>query len=224
MNQERWTAVDSYIADLMIAPDSALDAVVGRTSAAGLPAISVSPPQGKMLMLLAQLQKARTILEIGTLGGYSAIWMARALPADGRLITLELDAGHAEVARANIEQAGLTGLVEVRVGAALDLLPLLAAERVGPFDMIFIDADKANMPEYFQWAINLSRRGSLIIADNVVRDGCVIEADSTDASVQGVRRMNELIAANARVSATTIQTVGTKGYDGFAMALVIADA
>jgi len=220
MTQELWTAVDRYITDLLVPPDPALDAALEASAASGLPPINVSPNQGKLLWLLARLQGARTILEIGTLGGYSTIWLARALPAGGRLITLEIDPKHAEVARASIAHAGLADVVELRLGRALDTLPQLAAEGCGPFDLIFIDADKPNNPDYFAWALKLSRRGSLIIVDNVVRDGAVIDAASSDPSVQGVRRLNELLAAEPRVSATAIQTVGSKGYDGFAIALV----
>ncbi len=223
MAQEQWTAVDRYITDLLGPPDPALDAALQATAAAGLPPHNVSPNQGKLLLLLAQLQRARTILEIGTLGGYSTIWLARALPADGRLITLEADPKHADVARANIARAALADVVELRLGRALDTLPQLAAEDRGPFDVIFIDADKPSNPEYFAWALKLSRRGTLIIVDNVVRNGAVIDAASGDPSVQGVRRFNELLAAEPRVSATAIQTVGSKGDDGFAIALVTAD-
>lgn len=223
MTQELWTAVDRYITDLLVPPDPALDAALQASAAAGLPPINVSPNQGKLLLLLARLQGARTILEIGTLGGYSTIWLARALPVDGRLITLEVDPKHAEVARANIARAGLSEVVELRLGRALDTLPQLAAEGRGPFDLIFIDADKPSNPDYFAWALKLSRRGSLIIVDNAVRNGAVIDAASGDPSVQGVRRFNELLAAEPRVSATAIQTVGSKGYDGFAIALVTAD-
>ena len=190
------------------------------SSEAGLPPISVSPTQGKLLNLLARVRGARAILEIGTLGGYSAIWMARALPADGRLVTLEVDPKHADVARASIARAGLAERVEVRLGPALDTLQRLGAENAGPFDLIFIDADKPTLPEYFRWALRLSRPGTLIAIDNVVRDGAVIDSGSLDASVQGVRRLNELMASEPRVSATAIQTVGAKGYDGFALALV----
>ena len=223
MTQKQWTAVDRYITDLFAPPDPALDAALQASAAAGLPPHDVSPTQGKLLLLLARVQGARTILEIGTLGGYSTIWLARALPAGGRLITLEADPKHAEVARANIARAGLAAVVELRLGPALDTLPQLAAEGRGPFDLIFIDADKPNNPEYFAWALKLSRRGSLIIADNVVRNGAVVDAASSDPSVQGVRRFHELLAAEPRVSATAIQTVGSKGYDGFAIALVTAD-
>jgi predicted O-methyltransferase YrrM len=220
MNQERWTAVDQYITDLFVPPDPALDEALKASAAADLPAISVTPNLGKLLMLLAQIQGARNILEIGTLGGYSTIWLARALPRGGRLITLEADQKHAEIARANIVRAGLSDRVEVIVGKGLETLPTLAAKGAGPFDLIFIDADKPSNPDYFAWALKLSRPGSVIIIDNVVRDGAVIDAASEDASVQGVRRMNEIIAAERRVSATAIQTVGSKGYDGFAIARV----
>ncbi len=223
MTQEQWTAVDRNITDLLVPPDPALDAALQASAAAGLPPHNVSPNQGKLLQLLARVQGARTILEIGTLGGYSTIWLARALPADGRLVTLEADPKHAEVARANIARAGLADVVELCLGRALDTLPRLAAEGRGPFDLIFIDADKPSNPDYLAWALRLSRRGSLIIADNVVRDGAVLDAASGDPSVQGVRCFNELLAAEPRVSATAIQTVGAKGYDGFAIALVTAD-
>jgi predicted O-methyltransferase YrrM len=220
MNQQTWTAVDRYVDDLLVGHDAALEAALQASAQAGLPAINVAPSQGKLLNLLARVLGARAILEIGTLGGYSTIWLARALPADGRLVTLEIDATHAEVARANIAHAGLSQRVQLRLGPALDTLAQLAAERAGPFDLSFIDADKPNIPAYFKWALQLSRPGSLIVVDNVVRDGAVIEAASLDASVQGVRRLNELMASEPRVSATTIQTVGAKGYDGFALALV----
>jgi predicted O-methyltransferase YrrM len=224
MTQDRWTAVDRYITDVLVPADPVLEAAVEASAAAGLPAISVSPPHGKLLMLLAQAREARSILEIGTLGGYSTIWLGRALPADGRLITLEIDATHAEVARDNLARAGLAERVEVRLGPALESLPRLAAENAGPFDLTFIDADKPSTPEYFAWALRLSRPGSLIVVDNVVRDGAVIEADSDNPGVQGVRRLNAMIAAEPRVSATVIQTVGSKGYDGFLLALVTRGA
>jgi predicted O-methyltransferase YrrM len=223
MSQEQWTAVDRYITDLFVPPDPALDAALQDSKRAGLPSINVSPNQGKLLLLLARIQGARTILEIGTLGGYSTIWLARALPAGGRLITLEADPMHADVARVNIARAGLADVVELRLGPALETLPQLAAEKRGPFDLIFIDADKPSYPDYFAWALKLSHRGSLIIADNVVRDGAVIDPGSLDPRVQAVRRFNELVAAEPRVSATAIQTVGSKGYDGFAIALVTTD-
>ena len=220
MTQQTWTAVDRYLDDLLVGHDAALEAVLQASSEAGLPPISVSPTQGKLLNLLARVRGARAILEIGTLGGYSAIWMARALPADGRLVTLEVDPKHADVARASIARAGLAERVEVRLGPALDTLQRLGAENAGPFDLIFIDADKPTLPEYFRWALRLSRPDTLIAIDNVVRDGAVIDSGSLDASVQGVRRLNELMASEPRVSATAIQTVGAKGYDGFALALV----
>ena len=223
MTQEQWTAVDRYLCGQLLPPDPALEAALQASIAAGLPPIHVSPNQGKLLQLLARLQQARTILEIGTLGGYSTIWLARALPAGGRLITLEADPGHAAVARANLVRAGLAGVVELRPGRALDTLPQLAAEGRGPFDLIFIDADKPGYPDYFAWALKLARRGSLIIADNVVRKGAVVDPTNPDPNVQAVRRLHELIAAESRVSATAIQTVGSKGYDGFVLALVIAD-
>jgi predicted O-methyltransferase YrrM len=220
MSQEQWTAVDNYVTERLIGDDAALDGALQASGAANLPAIHVSPPQGKLLHLLARVQKARAILEIGTLGGYSTIWLARALPAGGRLITLEADPKHAEVARANIRRAALDQVVELRLGQALEILPQLAAEKRGPFDLVFIDADKASTPEYFRWALQLSRVGSVIIADNVVRKGALADSHSTDASVRGMQRLHEFLAAERRVSATTIQTVGAKGYDGFTLALV----
>ena len=221
MDQDTWAAVDRYITDLFVPSDRALDEALEASAAAGLPAISVSPNQGKLLHLLARIQGARNILEIGTLGGYSTIWLARALPADGRLITLEYEPKHADVARASIARAGLADVVELRVGRALDTLPQIAAEGRGPFDLIFIDADKEGYPDYFAWALKLARRGSVIIADNVVRKGAVADADSKDSLIRGVRRFNELLAAEKRVSATVFQTVGSKGYDGFAIARVM---
>lgn len=218
MSQQQWTAVDDYYSDLLVPTDPVLDAVLAASEAGGLPAHNVAPNQGKLLMLLAQIQQAQTILEIGTLGGYSTIWLARALPAGGRLITLEANPKHAEVARANIARAGLSEVVDLRVGRAIETLPQLTDQ--APFDLIFIDADKPSNPDYFTWALKLSRKGTLIIADNVVRDGAVIDADSDDPNVQGIRRFNELVAAEPRVSATAIQTVGSKGYDGFALILV----
>jgi predicted O-methyltransferase YrrM len=223
MSQEQWAAVDHYLAGLLVPPDEALDAALADSATANLPAINVSPTQGKLLHLLARLQGARSILEIGTLGGYSTIWLARALPPGGRLVTLEADPHHAEVARANIARAGLADVVELRLGPALQTLPQLAAERRGPFDLTFIDADKPSTPEYFTRALALSRRGSLIVIDNVVRSGAVADAASDDANVQAMRRLMELLAAEPRVSATAIQTVGSKGYDGLALALVIQD-
>jgi len=220
MTQEQWTAVDHYLNALLVPPDPALEAALQASAAAGLPPINVSPNQGKLLHLLARLQGARTILEIGTLGGYSTIWLARALPAGGRLVTLEADATHAAVARANIARAGLEDAVELRLGPAQETLPQLVAERRGPFDLIFIDADKESYSDYLAWALRLSHRGSLIVADNIVRKGAVLNPASDDPDVQGVRRFIELLASEPRVSATAIQTVGSKGYDGFALALV----
>ena len=220
--QEQWTAVDRYFSDLLVPSDPVLDAVLAASAAAGLPAINVAPNQGKLLYLLARLQQARTVLEIGTLGGYSTIWLARALPAGARLITLEAEPKHAEVARANFVRAGLDGVVELRLGRALDTLPQIVAEGCGPFDLVFIDADKVSTADYFAWALKLTRIGSLIIVDNVVRKGAVIDAASDDPNVRGVRRFNEMLAAERRVSATAIQTVGSKGYDGFALAVVVA--
>ena len=223
MSQEQWSAVDRYVTNKLFAPDSALDATLELSTSAGLPAISVSPPQGKLLHLLALSHGARDILEIGTLGGYSTIWLARALPSGGRLVTLEYEPKHAEVARANFVRAGVADRIELRVGAALETLPQLAGEKHGPFDFIFIDADKENYPGYWEWALKLSRAGTLIIADNVVRKGEVVDPNSTDPRVRAVQRLHDLIAAEPRVSATTIQTVGSKGYDGFTLAVVVSD-
>jgi len=220
MSEELWSAVDLYITEKLVRSDPALTAAIDLCEEKGLPPISVAPNQGKFLHMLAQIQGAQRILEIGTLGGYSTIWLARALPTTGRLVTLEIDPGHAEIARENIARAGLSGVVEVRVGRALDLLPALLAERQGAFDFIFIDADKANIPEYLAWSLKLSRPGTLIIVDNVVREGEVANPASTDASVRGVRRFMDLVAADKRLEATAIQTVGGKGYDGFALVRV----
>lgn len=220
MTRDLWSTVDDYFAGLFMPPDVELDAALIASAAAGLPEISVAPNQGKLLMLLAQAMGARKILEIGTLGGYSTIWLARALPRNGRLITLEAEQKHADVARANISRAGLADLVEIRLGGALETLPKLAAENQGPFDLIFIDADKPAYADYFAWALRLSRPGTLIIADNVVRNGAVADEQSQDENVQGIRRFNEAVAAEPRVGATAIQTVGSKGYDGFAFIVV----
>ncbi|MEV7870571.1 O-methyltransferase [Streptomyces sp. NPDC088124] len=220
--QARWSAVDHYFTDHLAPADEGLSAALTASDAAGLPAIAVAPNQGKLLHLLAGVQGARTVLEIGTLGGYSTIWLARALPGDGRLISLEYDPAHAEVARANLAHAGLDGIAEVRTGAALDTLPVLLTEGAGPFDFVFIDADKQNNPHYLEWALKLTRPGSLIVVDNVVRNGAVADPGSTDPGVVGTRRMIEAMAENPRLSATAVQTVGTKGYDGFALARVLA--
>jgi predicted O-methyltransferase YrrM len=217
---ELWTAIDEYIDDLFVHPDAALDAALEASDAAGLPRIAVSPSQGKTLHILARLGRARRILEIGTLGGYSAIWMGRALPHDGRLITLEADAKHADVARGNIARAGLDDVVEVRLGRALDTLPALAGDGSAPFDLVFIDADKAAYPDYLHWSLELTKPGSLIVADNVIRHGRILDTETDDADVVGTRRFNELLAAEPRVTATVIQTVGVKQHDGFAIAIV----
>jgi predicted O-methyltransferase YrrM len=222
--QERWTAVDRYITDLLVPADPALEAALQASVDANLPPIAVTPNQGKLLELLARVQGARTILELGTLGGYSTIWLARALPAGGRLVTLESEPRYAELALANIARAGYAKVVELRVGPALQTLPELVAEGAGPFDLIFIDADKDNYPGYFEWSLKLSRPGTVIVGDNVVRDGAILDPEAVDPSganvLQGVRRFYELLAAEPRVSATAIQTVGDKGYDGFVLAIV----
>ncbi len=220
MNQETWSSVDKYFTDLLVPSDPALNAALADTDAAGLPQHNVAPNQGKLLQLLAKMCGARTVLEIGTLGGYSTIWLARALPAGGRLVTLEANPKHAEVAFANIVRAGLASVVDLRVGKAVDILPRLAAEGIAPFDLIFIDADKPSNPEYLGWSLKLSRPGTVIIGDNVVRNGAVTDSSSTDPNVQGVRRFLELISSDPRLSATALQTVGSKGYDGFAIAIV----
>ncbi len=224
---ERWTAVDRYISDHLLPADPALEAALANSEAAGLPPIAVTPNQGKLLELLARIHGARTILELGTLGGYSTIWLARALPPGGRLITLEADPRFAEVARANIARAGCEEVVELRVGAALETLPQLHAEGAGPFDLIFIDADKQNYPGYFQWSLKLSRPGTVIVGDNVVRDGAILDPEAYDPVhgndlIKGVRRFYELIADEPRVNtnATAVQTVGAKGHDGFALMIV----
>jgi predicted O-methyltransferase YrrM len=215
-----WSQVDEYLSDKLLADDKALDAALKDSNAAGLPAIAVTAAQGKFLQMLAEMIGARSVLEIGTLGGYSTIWFARALPPDGHIITLEVDPAHADVARKNFARAGLQRMIELRLGAALDALPLLVAEQSGPFDLIFIDADKPNIPAYFDWAMKLSRPGTVIIVDNVVRDGGVVDAKSKDASIQGVRRFIDELGRDRRVTATAIQTVGSKGYDGFAIVRV----
>ncbi|MEW2632532.1 O-methyltransferase [Streptomyces sp. NPDC048389] len=223
MTQDQWQAVDGYISDLLVPQDEALTEALAASDAAGLPAISVAPNQGKLLHLLARVQGARTALEIGTLGGYSTIWLARALPADGRLISLEYDPGHADLARANLARAGLDKVAEVRTGAALDTLPRIAAEPgAGPFDLVFIDADKPNNPRYVEWALRLTRPGSLIVVDNVVRGGAVADASSEDPAIVATREMFELVAREPRLDATAVQTVGAKGYDGLLVARVLA--
>jgi predicted O-methyltransferase YrrM len=218
MDAKAWSAVDDYLESALLERDPVLEQALADSEAAGLRAIHVAPNQGKLLQLLAQMMGARRILEIGTLGGYSTLWLARALPPEGRLITLEVEPRHAEVARANLARAGVSGQVEVRVGRAIELLPKLQPE--APFDFTFIDADKPSNPDYFAWALRLSRPGSVIVVDNVVRAGAVTEALS-EARVQGIRRMMELIAAEPRVTATAIQTVGSKGWDGFCLIRVV---
>jgi len=216
-----WTAIDGYFEDCLVSRDEALEAALTASAKAGLPQINVAPNQGKLLMLLARAIGARRILEIGTLGGYSTIWLGRGLPPDGKLITLEAKPQHAEVARGNIARAGLDAIVEVRVGRAQGMLPSLADE--APFDLIFIDADKFGTPGYFQWAVKLSRPGSLIIVDNVVREGALLDAGGGDPDVQGMRRFFDLAGADKRVSGTALQTVGAKGHDGFAILLVTSE-
>ncbi len=223
MHSDTWAAVDEYLAGRLMPADAALDAALEASAAAGLPAISVSPMQGRLLQMLARLAGARRILEIGTLGGYSTIWLARSLLEGGRLISLEADPTHAAVARASITRAGLDAVVEVRIGRALDSLPAIAAEGSGPFDLVFVDADKINTLAYVEWALRMSRPGTVIVVDNVVRDGAVADAASTDASVQAMQRFFEWLERERRLTATAIQTVGGKGYDGMAIAVVTPD-
>ena len=221
MSQDTWDDVDRYIDEQLIGADPALDAAIAASVEAGLPPIAVTPSQGKLLYLLARSIGARSILEIGTLGGYSTIWLARAVGPSGAVVTLEANASYADVAGANIARAGFAEIVDVRVGAALDSLPPLAAEQREPFDLVFIDADKQNTPEYFKATLELTRPGGLIVADNVIRDGAIVDpAAQENPDVIGSRRLHELLAREDRVSATTIQTVGAKGYDGFTLALV----
>jgi predicted O-methyltransferase YrrM len=220
MDQGLWITVDRYLSDTLIAPDHKLDDALEANACAGLPAIDVAPNQGKLLHLIARIQGAKRILEIGTLGGYSTIWLARALPADGRMITLELEPKHAAVAANNIRRVGLSDNVEVRVGPALESLAKLAGEGAAPFDLIFLDADKDNYPSYLDWAIKLSRPGTAIIGDNVIRDGAVVDKDNKDPRVIGVRTFLDKLGTDPRLDATAIQTVGSKGYDGFAIAVV----
>lgn len=220
---DKWIAIDDYIAENFLDDDPALDATLAASEAAGLPEIQVAPLQGKLLMMLAASLGARDILEIGTLGGYSTIWLARGLADGGRVVTLELDPGHAAVARKNFENAGLGDRIEVRVGAALDTLAALHAEHAGPFDLIFIDADKPSTPDYFDWAVKLARKGTLIVVDNVVREGAILAAQSENKHVKGLRSFYARVAADPRVTATAIQTVGNKGHDGLAIVRVIAE-
>ncbi|MEU6986248.1 O-methyltransferase [Streptomyces sp. NPDC046324] len=224
MTQDQWTAVDRYFTDLLAPADDALAATLADSTAAGLPEIAVAPNQGKLLNLLVTMCGARSVLEIGTLGGYSTIWMARALPADGRMISLEYNPTHADVARANIARAGLEKVVEVRTGAALDTLAELETEGAGPFDFVFIDADKVNNPNYVAWALKLSRPGTVIVVDNVVRGGAILtaEAETDDPAITGTRAMFELVSREPRLDATAFQTVGVKGYDGLLLARVVS--
>jgi predicted O-methyltransferase YrrM len=219
---DRWVAVDRYFSDLFVPADRALDEALAASDAAGLPSINVSPCQGKLLWLLAKMLGARRVLEIGTLGGYSTIWLARALPSDGRIVTLEIDPRHADVARGNFARAGVANVVDLRLGKGIDTLSQLRVDGDGPFDLIFIDADKPSYTDYLTSSIALSRPGTVIVADNVVRSGRVADATSTDAAVQGVRRFNAAVAADARLAATAVQTVGIKGYDGFTILRVEA--
>jgi predicted O-methyltransferase YrrM len=221
-DHELWAGVDDYIEGLLIPDDPVLEATLAANAAAGLPAHDVSATQGKLLFLLGRLARAKRVLEVGTLGGYSTIWIARALPEDGHLVSLEIDPAYAEVADRNLAHAGVAGRVEIRVGAAIDSLARLREEQVDPFDMVFIDADKPSNPDYLRAALDLSRPGTLIVGDNVVREGALIDSDSDDPRVQGVRAFHEVLAADPRIEATTIQTVGSKGYDGFSLALVRA--
>lgn len=223
MPEKKWATVDRYLSETLLPVDAVLDAALAANAAAGLPEIDVAPNQGKFLHLLARLRGARRILEIGTLGGYSTIWLARALPAGGSLVTLEFEPKHARVAAANISRAGLAQVVDIRVGAALDSLARLVEENAEPFDMVFIDADKPNNPNYLEWAMKLSRVGTLIVLDNVIRDGEVPDASSLDEKVISVRQCLEKMAADPRLEATALQTVGSKGWDGFAMALVVGE-
>jgi predicted O-methyltransferase YrrM len=220
MSEKRWSAVDAYLTQAIVAEDDALKAALESNAAAGLPEIDVSPPQGKMLHLLARMVGARSALEIGALGGYSTIWIARALAAGGKLVTLEAEAKHAEVARKNVARAGLATRVDIRVGAALETLPKIEAEGLGPFDFVFVDADKSNNANYLDWALKLSRKGTAIVVDNVIREGRILDGRSSDADVVGVRQMFDLIAREPRLQATAVQTVGAKGWDGFVLAVV----
>jgi predicted O-methyltransferase YrrM len=220
--KELWAAVDRYFGGLLAPEDEALTASIEANREAGLPSIDVPALLGKFLHLMVRVRGARNVLEIGTLGGYSTIWLARALPAGGQLVTLEIDPRHAEIARHNLERAGVLERVQITIGPAIDSLSALYEGAVEPFDLIFIDADKKSLPEYLEWSLKLSRPGTVIIADNVVRDGKVLDADSADADIQGVRRMTEMMASNPRLNATAIPTVGARGYDGFAIAMVLA--
>ncbi|HTH52824.1 MAG TPA: O-methyltransferase [Edaphobacter sp.] len=220
MTEKLWADVDTYLADKLIPQDERMEQTLAANAEAGLPSIDVSPMQGKMLHLLARVQQARRILEVGTLGGYSTTWLSRALPEDGKLITLELDPKHAKVAGSNLERTGLSSRVEIRVGQALDSLAALHAEDPEPFDFIFLDADKPNNPNYLEWAIKLSRPGTLIVCDNVIREGAIIDPEEKDPRITGTRAFFDRLGSHPRLDATAIQTVGAKGYDGFALAVV----
>lgn len=221
MNQNQWTAIDDFfIENLHHDEDVALDDALTTSKAAGLPDISVTPTQGKLLMLLAMTQGAKRVLEVGTLGGYSTIWLGRGLPTDGRIVTLEYDPRHADVARRNIDNAGFGEMVDIRVGKAVDSLKTLVNEVAKPFDLVFLDADKASLPDYLEWSLKLSRPGTVIIADNVTRHGDVINDASTDPHVQGVRTYLEMAGKHPRLESTAIQTIGSKGADGFAISVV----
>jgi predicted O-methyltransferase YrrM len=218
--EETWETVDRYLTETVVRPEAGYAELQRTADSAGLPPIQVSAPQGKLLHLLARMVGARRVLEVGTLAGYSTVWLARAVPDDGRVVSLEIDPHHADVARANCAAMGVDHVVDVRVGPALDSLSRLAFDNVAPFDLVFIDADKASIPDYVEWSIQLSHPGSVIVVDNVIRGGSVVDADSEDPNVQGVRRFNEMLAQDARIDATTIQTVGSKGYDGLTIAVV----
>ncbi len=220
MNQEMWSKVDEYVEDKLVPFDPIMHEGLRRSHSEGLPDIQVSATQGKLLHLLALIRGATNILEIGTLGGYSTTWLARALPEGGRMISLEYSPVHARVARQNLHEAGVSDVVDIRVGAALDILPLLEAEGRAPFDLIFIDADKENNARYFEWALRLSRVGTVIVVDNVIRHGAIVDENNQMPGVRGTREFFDAVAIEPRVSATAIQTVGSKGYDGFAMMVV----
>ncbi|MBO0732237.1 MAG: O-methyltransferase [Acidimicrobiaceae bacterium] len=220
MANNAWPDVDAYVRETVLGSDPVMDAILAANAAAGLPAIDVSAPQGKLLALLVRLVGAHRVLEVGTLGGYSTVWMARALPPGGQLVTLEINEDHARVARANVERAGVAGEVEVRLGPALSSLPAIAAEAAPPFDLVFIDADKPSNPQYLEWALKLTRPGSVIVVDNVIRNGQVLDASSRDPTIAGTRQVLEMIGADPRLDATALQMVGSKGWDGFALAVV----
>jgi predicted O-methyltransferase YrrM len=220
MSEKLWSDVDTYIVEKLLPADPVMIEVLAANRKGGLPAIDVSAAQGRFLELLVRITGARKILEIGTLGGYSTIWMARGMPADGRILTLEYSKMHALVARGNFQKADLADRIELRIGAALDTLPGVEADGLGPFDLIFIDADKPNNPNYLEWAVKLSRKGTVIVLDNVVRDGAIVDVDGADPSITGTRKAFDFLGTHPRLKATALQTVGAKGYDGFAIAVV----